>query len=125
MSTPRTDKHQEQMEVEDLDVECSETYHLARELERENNELRQALSGRTVSCSNCNDLAAENAAMREAIKEAHASLNDCREDTCELIAERDWWKNEPRCGYSARWAEMQARLAKAESTLQKLQPYLK
>jgi hypothetical protein len=33
--TPRTDKHQEQMEVEDLDVECSETYHLARDLERE------------------------------------------------------------------------------------------
>ena len=84
-----------------------------------------ALSGRTVSCSNCNALAAENAAMREAIKEARASLDDCREDTCELIAERDWWKNEPRCGYSARWAEMQARLAKAESTLSKLQPYLK
>lgn len=68
---------------------------------------------------------AENAAMREVIKEARASLDDCREDTCELIAERNWWKNEPRCGYSARWAEMQARLAKAESTLQKLQPYIK
>ena len=108
MSTPRTDKHQEQMEVEDLDVECSETYHLARELERELNTAK-----------------AENAAMREAIKEAHDTLDGCREDTCELIAQRDWWKNEPRCGYSARWAEMQARLAKAESTLQKLQPYLK
>lgn len=37
MSTPRTDIHQEQMEAEDLDVECSETYHLARDLERELN----------------------------------------------------------------------------------------
>ena len=51
MSTPRTDKHQEQMEVEDLDVECSETYHFARQLERE-------LATAT----------AENAAMREVIK---------------------------------------------------------
>jgi hypothetical protein len=39
------------MEVEDLDVECSETYHLARQLERE-----------------LNAATAENAAMREAIK---------------------------------------------------------
>lgn len=51
MSTPRTDIHQEQMEAEDLDVECSETYHLARDLERELNAakdenalLRDALS---------------------------------------------------------------------------------
>ena len=61
----------------------------ARQLERENKELRQALSGRTVSCSNCNESATqlrtaeaelsvsnderdgyrrENAAMSEAIK---------------------------------------------------------
>jgi hypothetical protein len=42
------------MEVEDLDVECSETYHLARQLERE-------LATAT----------AENAAMREAIKDIY------------------------------------------------------
>jgi len=39
--TPETDTHQEQMEVEDLDVECSETYHLARKLERERDEARR------------------------------------------------------------------------------------
>jgi hypothetical protein len=42
--TPRTDKHQEQMEVEDLDVECSETYHLARDLERELNATKNQLA---------------------------------------------------------------------------------
>lgn len=42
----------------------------ARQLERENNELRQALSGRTVSCSNCNALAAENALLRDALSKA-------------------------------------------------------
>lgn len=46
----------------------------ARELERENAELRQALSGRTVSCSQCNDAAAKMAEMREAIKEVACLL---------------------------------------------------
>ena len=40
----------------------------ARQLERELNAAKAALSGRTVSCSNCNAMAEENAAMREAIK---------------------------------------------------------
>lgn len=40
-------------------------------LERELNAAKAALSGRTVSCSNCNALAAENAEMREAIKDAY------------------------------------------------------
>ncbi len=37
-------------------------------------ELRQALSGRTVSCEQCNTLATENQAMREAIREAYENL---------------------------------------------------
>lgn len=49
----------------------------ARQLERELNAAKAALSGRTVSCSNCNALAAENAEMREAIKEAHSSISMC------------------------------------------------
>lgn len=51
MSTPRTDKHQEQMEVECLDIQLSETYYFARDLERE-------LATATV----------ENTEMREVIK---------------------------------------------------------
>ncbi len=37
-------------------------------------ELRSALSGRTVSCGQCNTLATENQAMREAIREAHNAI---------------------------------------------------
>ncbi len=37
-------------------------------------ELRAALSGRTVSCGQCNTLATENQAMREAILEAHNAI---------------------------------------------------
>ena len=43
-------------------------YARVQELERELNTAKAALSGRTVSCSNCNALAAENAAMRKLIK---------------------------------------------------------
>jgi hypothetical protein len=46
----------------------------ARKLEIERDELRAALSGRTVSCGQCNTLATENQAMREAIREAQKSF---------------------------------------------------
>lgn len=41
---------------------------------RERDEARAALSGRTVSCSQCNESAKRADAMREAIKEAHKAL---------------------------------------------------
>jgi hypothetical protein len=40
----------------------------------ERDALHQALSGRTVSCGQCNTLATENQAMREAIREAQKSF---------------------------------------------------
>ena len=43
--------------------------------EKEIAELRQALSGRTVSCEQCNTLATENQAMREAIHLAEVALD--------------------------------------------------
>lgn len=49
-------------------------YQAARKLERERDEAREALSGRTVSCSQRNEAAKQLEAMREAIKEAEALL---------------------------------------------------
>lgn len=77
------------------------------------------------ACAGMDDPTKEIAAMREAIKEAHEALDGCREDTCELIAERDWWKDEPRCGYAVQYQKMLSRLAAAEFALAKLQPFLK
>jgi hypothetical protein len=62
-------------------------------------------------------LAAENAKLRDAADAMFAALNDCREDTCELIAERDWWKDEPRCRYDVRYQEMKDRLNAAITAL--------
>ena len=62
-------------------------------------------------------LAKENAKLRDAADAMFAALNDCREDTCELIAERDWWKDEPRCRYDVRYQEMKDRLNAAITAL--------
>ena len=60
---------------------------------------------------------AEQAKLRAAADAMFAALNDCREDTCELIAERDWWKDEPRCRYDVRYQEMKDRLNAAITAL--------
>lgn len=62
-------------------------------------------------------LAKENAKLRATADAMFAALNDCREDTCELIAERDWWKDEPRCRYDVRYQEMKDRLNAAITAL--------
>jgi hypothetical protein len=64
----------------ETDAEAMHDYVLAdfaRKLERERDEARAALSGRTVSCSQCNESARTIAAMREAIKDAHAAIGGC------------------------------------------------
>jgi len=72
-------------------------------IEDATHELRQALSGRTVSCSNCNAMAAENEAMREAINAAHDALSWCYDVV-------EW----PANG-----------LSKQDRAITKLQPFLK
>ena len=63
-------------------------------------------------------------AMREAIKEAHTALDACMDDSGELLAEHDWWKDEPRCGYQLRYEENKQRIENAKTALAKLQPFL-
>jgi phosphomannomutase len=80
--TPETDAETTLMTL-DCDDSCVEIYikrdgkvvegefilaDFARRLERERDEARAALSGRTVSCSNCNELARENAEMKMTLR---------------------------------------------------------
>jgi hypothetical protein len=48
--------------------------------------LRQALSGRTASCSQCNESARTIEAMREAIKDAHEVIRLCAYPDHEALA---------------------------------------
>jgi hypothetical protein len=61
MNTPETD-HEERRIRSDIRIlvqlELPTMADFARNLERERDELREALSGRTVSCSQCNEAAA-------------------------------------------------------------------
>lgn len=93
-------------------------FEFARQLERElnaANAANAALSGRTVSCSNCNALAAENAAMREVINELYPQMqkliDNGHHDLCKLL---NYANAECDCGVQP-----------ATATLSKLQPYLK
>ena len=74
-------------------------------------ELRQALSGRTVSCSQCNESARTIEAMREAIKEAHAAIGGCLKYILRL----------PLSGSDAECETMDD----AHHALRKLKPFLK
>lgn len=66
----------------------------------------------------------ENIAMREAIKEGHDALTECVDDSGELLAERGWWQDEPRCDYQIRYDEHKQRIEAAKAALTKLQPFL-
>lgn len=49
-----------------------------------------------------------------------AALRECREDSYELLAERDWWKNETRIGYQERYKVTLANTERATEALQSL-----
>jgi len=69
-------------------------------------------------------LAAQRNALKEAADDAvrqrdtlAEALTDCLEDSEELLAERDWWKDEPRGSYQKDHAELAARVEKARKAL--------
>jgi len=72
--TPETDAHIKRMETEDFDVELALTNSFARKIERERNEAREALSGRTVSCEQCNKAAADIADLNQRLIERTADM---------------------------------------------------
>ena len=60
--------------------------------------------------SKLTEQAAQIAQLREA-------LGANKENTIELMSERDWWKDEPRCGYQVRYEQMKKERQMAESAL--------
>lgn len=88
-------------QAQDIEETC-------QQLERERDEAREQLE-----------------AMREAIKKGYDALTGCVDDSGELLAERGWWRDEPRCGYQARYEETKQRIEDAEAALTKLKPFIK
>jgi hypothetical protein len=57
--------------------------------------------------------------QRDRLAEA---LQACREDSVELLGERCFWQNEPRCDYDKRYQETRNNVTRADEALQSLTP---
>jgi hypothetical protein len=57
--------------------------------------------------------------QRDRLAEA---LRECCEDSIELLGERDWWEDEPRCGRQKRYQETCDNVTRANKALQSLTP---
>jgi hypothetical protein len=73
--TPETDAYIGEQDEDNMTEGEIAMCELARRLERERDKARAALSGRTVSCPNCNEAGRTIEAMREAIREAITAIN--------------------------------------------------
>jgi len=72
----KTYPHQENGEIIEL-VRKDEHDAVVQELNERLTKQQAALSGRTVSCSNCNALAAENAKMRATMQIIYDAADSC------------------------------------------------
>jgi hypothetical protein len=45
------------------------------------------------------------------------ALEACRHDSCELLGERNWWKDEHRCDYRKRYEETAANIVRADAAI--------
>lgn len=77
--TPETDAYIGEQNENNMTEGEIAMCEFSRRLERERDEARAALSGRTVSCPNCNEAGRTIEAMREAIREACEALSTCKE----------------------------------------------
>jgi hypothetical protein len=95
--TPRTDKSKRKcLGYADELVPCS----VSEEIERDLNESKLLIEK-----------------LKKQLLDTQFALKSCLEDSIELIAERCWWKNEHRCGYSERYMETVENILQARSVL--------
>jgi hypothetical protein len=133
IDTPRTDSLVEQISDFRISSIIYSLTKFSQKLERELNAVteqrdellryNEAFRKETLICADCDairkgeyDQAIE---QRDRLAEA---LEQCREDSIELLGERDWWQNEPRCDYQKRYQETRDNVTRADEALQSLTP---
>jgi len=108
--TPETDAAEWGITPNDMVVRSG----LARKLECERD---NALSDwRQADTDSIRALNERNEARQQRDRLAKA-LEECREDSIELLEERSWWKNEPRCDYGKRYKDIENNIARADAAL--------
>jgi hypothetical protein len=81
----------------------------------------EAFRKETLICADCDAIRKEE--YDQAIEQRDrlaVALEQCREDSIELLGERDWWQNEPRCDYQKRYQETRDNVTRADEALQSL-----
>jgi hypothetical protein len=93
----------------------------ARRLERQRDEAREHAANAeaslkmAINSANARQTETEHAMrQRDELLEA---LEACRYDSCELLGERNWWKDEHRCDYRKRYEETAANIVRADATI--------
>ena len=76
-------------------------------------------AGLIAATMRCVDALDEVTEQRDRLAEA---LQACREDSVELLGERCFWQNEPRCDYDKRYQETRNNVTRADEALQSLTP---
>ena len=116
-------KEEAMIQLEEKAAEALVCVQKAEKLMAELGHTKYSLSG-MISAAMRHDLEKEVSILLGELAEARKqrdtlvkALEQCLEDSEELLAERDWWKNEPRCSYQKDHAELVARVEKAKQAL--------
>jgi hypothetical protein len=113
--TPETDAAEWGITPNDLVVRSG----LARKLECERNGLHALHNKNSAYSAELLELCGILRKERDALVTA---LEQCKEDSIELLEERSWWKNEPRCDYGKRYKDIENNIARADAVLEAIKP---
>jgi hypothetical protein len=108
--TPETDAAEWGITPNDMVVRSG----LARKLEHERNGLHALHNKNAAYSAELLELCETLRKERDALVKA---LEECREDSIELLEERSWWQNEPRCGHKKRYEETSENITRADKIL--------
>jgi len=108
--------HHAQDLEEELAAVTEQRDRLGEEIKQLKSQLTRTQGAVTISR---NGYVQELEQQRDRLAEA---LRECREDSVELLGEREWWQNEPRCDYQKRYQETRDNVTRADETLQSLSP---
>jgi hypothetical protein len=108
--TPETDAAEWGITPNDMVVRSG----LARKLELERNGLHASHNKNAAYSAELLELCWTLRKERDALLKA---LEECKEDSIELLGERDWWQNEPRCDHKERYEKTQNNITRADAAL--------
>jgi hypothetical protein len=107
----------EQLETERMRLAAVGVVALADTVESRDRARDMLPEYRSASLSDVERRVDEGIALREQRDRLATALKACREDSCELLGERSWWKDEDRDGFSERYDATAENIIRADEAL--------